>query len=272
MHPLAFFWRRADLPPLTRQPLVVRSVAHAVAPPLWQEDQRRRQYVKLQWTVAGSGEIRHDGRLRTVSPGDITWWTPGREHWARAGRSGWTCWWFTLTVECASWPVLEACGLVDSGTWPGGPCPQALFRELARAVTAGTAEGEERAGALAYHLLARAARLRRTREDAGTMDAAFVEIERRWADPDFGIADLATILGAHRSSFSRSFARVAGEPPSAFLLRLRLNRAAALLHGSRLDIARIAQRCGFADASYFARAFRRAYGHAPSDHRRDPGS
>ncbi|HYE06179.1 MAG TPA: AraC family transcriptional regulator [Planctomycetota bacterium] len=271
MQPLAFFWRRADLPPLTRQPLVVRSVAHAVAPPHWQEDQRRRGYVKLQWTISGGAEIRHDGEARLVGPGDVTLFTPGREHWARAAGGGWSCWWFTLGERCAAWPVLEACGLDEAGTWAGGPCPQPLFRALSRAVAMGTADGEERAGALAYQLLARVARVRRTRDVVGAMAAAFAEIERRWADPDFGIAALATVLGTHRSVLSRGFARIAGVPPSAYLLRLRLERAAALLHASRLDVARVATRCGFAEASYFARAFRRAYGRSPSEHRRAPG-
>ena len=55
------------------------------------------------------------------------------------------------------------------------------------------------------------------------------------------------------------------------LLRMRLGRARDLLGDRRCadaPIGDIAARCGFAEASHFARCFRNAYGFAPSDYRR----
>jgi transcriptional regulator GlxA family with amidase domain len=51
------------------------------------------------------------------------------------------------------------------------------------------------------------------------------------------------------------------------LLRLRLERACALLSRSSQAIATVAQEVGFYDQSHFNRAFRQAYGAAPSNYR-----
>ena len=55
------------------------------------------------------------------------------------------------------------------------------------------------------------------------------------------------------------------------LLRVRLERARDLLGDSRHDhvpIGEVASRCGFAEASHFARRFRHTFGAAPNDFRR----
>ena len=268
--PLRFFWRRVERKALTRQPLIVRSVAHAVFPALTQEDGQLRNYAKLQWTVRGSAHIRQNGRDRRVHAGDITWWPAAREHWSRADDDGWDCWWFTLTPDCAAWPLLDVCGLVDGGTWPGGACPEPLFAALGRIAGVGTAAAEEEAGSLAYRLLAMAARLRSSGGNGDLVDAALQHIARRWSDPAFGIAGLAADLGTHRSQLSRGFTRAVGMPPSDHLLRLRLSRAAALLRTTALEVQDIAGRCGFADASYFARSFRAFFARTPLQHREEP--
>jgi len=55
------------------------------------------------------------------------------------------------------------------------------------------------------------------------------------------------------------------------LLRVRLERARDLLGDPRHDdvpIGEVASRCGFAEASHFARRFRHTFGAAPNDFRR----
>lgn len=55
------------------------------------------------------------------------------------------------------------------------------------------------------------------------------------------------------------------------LLRMRLERAQEMLNDeslSRLEIAEVADRCGFADPSHFARRFRQRFGQAPVQYRR----
>lgn len=56
----------------------------------------------------------------------------------------------------------------------------------------------------------------------------------------------------------------------AYLQQLRLDKAANLLHETRLPIARIAKRVGYRDVSRFGQHFKRRFGASPSRYRRSP--
>lgn len=78
------------------------------------------------------------------------------------------------------------------------------------------------------------------------------------------LEDLAAVCGLGRVQFLRQFRASVGMTPYAWLLRLRLELACARLRDGRQTIAAVAQDSGFHDQSHFNRAFRRAYGVAPS--------
>ncbi|MDD3155437.1 MAG: helix-turn-helix domain-containing protein [Victivallaceae bacterium] len=70
------------------------------------------------------------------------------------------------------------------------------------------------------------------------------------------------------ANFRLQFKQLTGETPAAYLLRLRLERAAQLL--MRMPgkmVGQIAQDCGFSDSNYFARQFRQKYGVSPTRYR-----
>lgn len=76
--------------------------------------------------------------------------------------------------------------------------------------------------------------------------------------------DLAALCGLGRFPFLRRFKQTVGMTPHAWLLRLRLEQACALLAGGKRTIAEVAQGVGFYDQSHFNKAFRQAFGVAPS--------
>jgi AraC-like DNA-binding protein len=78
---------------------------------------------------------------------------------------------------------------------------------------------------------------------------------------------LAGIAGLSRAHFVRQFTRLAGAPPSEYVFRLRMARAARLLQASALTVVEIAEALGFSDPNYFAKAFRRAFDVSPSEFR-----
>jgi two-component system response regulator YesN len=54
---------------------------------------------------------------------------------------------------------------------------------------------------------------------------------------------------------------------ASYVREVRLERAAQLLSGDNLRVARIARLCGFASAQYFGRAFKQKYGKTPQAYR-----
>ena len=90
---------------------------------------------------------------------------------------------------------------------------------------------------------------------------------RRQPDADVPLAALARATGGSRSQVQRGFARLAGESPKAYALRLRLEHAAAQLAASDARVLDIALDRGFASHEVFTRAFTRHFGRTPSAYR-----
>ncbi|MBN3754363.1 AraC family transcriptional regulator [Paraburkholderia sp. Tr-20389] len=78
--------------------------------------------------------------------------------------------------------------------------------------------------------------------------------------------ELAAVCGLGRFHFLRQFKQTIGMTPHAWLVRLRLEQACSLLARSAGTIADVAQGLGFYDQSHFNRAFRQAFGVAPSNY------
>ncbi len=91
-------------------------------------------------------------------------------------------------------------------------------------------------------------------------------MQAQLATPGLTAAAIAGQLGISSRTLHRLFA-TCGETFHQRLQRLRLDRAASMLAQPRLRhvlTAEIGRRCGFADASHFARVFQRRYGMGPS--------
>jgi AraC family transcriptional regulator len=82
------------------------------------------------------------------------------------------------------------------------------------------------------------------------------------------VSDVAALLGLSEAHFSRSFKRTFGEPPYAFVIRRRLERAIQYMLETDLSLSDIALRCGFVDQPHLCKNFRRSMGHTPAAWRR----
>ncbi|WP_155287547.1 AraC family transcriptional regulator [Lacticaseibacillus zhaodongensis] len=91
-------------------------------------------------------------------------------------------------------------------------------------------------------------------------------VDRNFAT-DIAVSDIARAGRVGRSQCYDLFAKVLDVSPNALLLQKRLEYATALLRGTELDMATVAQRAGFNDASYFARVFKRQFGQTPRAYR-----
>lgn len=78
------------------------------------------------------------------------------------------------------------------------------------------------------------------------------------------VEDIAAYVNVHRTHLSRLFTREVGMPPSAYLIRLRLERGRQLLVESALTVTEIALSVGYPDIYSFTRAFTRSFGLSPN--------
>ncbi|MEM1127006.1 MAG: tetratricopeptide repeat protein [Bacteroidota bacterium] len=100
-------------------------------------------------------------------------------------------------------------------------------------------------------------------------EAAFLEamteaMQDQLADAGFGVDQLADALSMSRRQLDRKVQALLGETPAALLRHERLAAAAALLDEDRLSVKEISHAVGFRSLSSFSKAFRKAYGVAPS--------
>jgi AraC family transcriptional regulator len=95
-----------------------------------------------------------------------------------------------------------------------------------------------------------------------------IDFMRMHVDEPVSLPRLAKICGLSTPHFTRAFRETIGQPPHAFLIGLRLEKARDLLEHTPLSITEIAFSCGFEQSQYFATLFRRKLGCAPSEWRR----
>jgi AraC-like DNA-binding protein len=90
--------------------------------------------------------------------------------------------------------------------------------------------------------------------------------DARYFEP-LDVDDLARAAGLSRAHFSREFRRAFGEPPHAYLLTRRLERAAALLRTTDRSVADICFSVGLQSVGSFTTSFSRTYGRSPTAYR-----
>jgi len=88
-------------------------------------------------------------------------------------------------------------------------------------------------------------------------------------DEPIRVATLSELAGLSGTYFSCSFKRTFGEPPHAYLTRLRVKHACSLMLFGELTLSEVAQACGFADQAHFSRRFRERTGRSPAAWRRE---
>ena len=81
------------------------------------------------------------------------------------------------------------------------------------------------------------------------------------------VKDLASNAGMCISGFTKKFHSLTGLAPSEYILSLRLQKATDQLYTSELSLDEIARQCGFYDANYLIKAFKRKYGVTPGKFR-----
>lgn len=122
---------------------------------------------------------------------------------------------------------------------------------------------------LVHAVLRRHGSLRPGREEALAEGAIrrVREVLEGLGSESIALEDLASQVGLNPYTLIRHFTRSCGLPPHAYLVQVRVNRAAALLRQGAAP-AQAAAECGFADQSHLNRHFLRQFGLTPGAYRR----
>jgi len=91
-------------------------------------------------------------------------------------------------------------------------------------------------------------------------------IESHLAEP-LTIGELAGVAALSEFHLARMFRTSFGLPPAAWIAQQRLERARMLLRTTSLPLLRIAELCGYANASHFSHRFREGVGVSPTAYR-----
>jgi AraC family transcriptional regulator len=82
---------------------------------------------------------------------------------------------------------------------------------------------------------------------------------------DVRLSDLAGVAETSLFHFARLFRECMGVPPHQYLMQQRIEKAKLLLRTPRHNVNQVASATGFANASHFAKVFRRIVGVSPTD-------
>jgi AraC family transcriptional regulator len=148
----------------------------------------------------------------------------------------------------------------------------ALLRELDSEGLSGRLYAESLANVLAVHLLRYyAAPSTRAVSFTGGLSAKKLRQVTEFIDGNYDreikLAELAQVAGMSSFHFAREFKRTTGTTPHQYLIKVRVERAKALLAKRDLPLIEVSLRSGFSHQSHFTRLFRRFTGTTPHSYR-----
>jgi AraC-like DNA-binding protein len=229
-------------------------------------------FTVLQHTLDGAGNLRYEDRAYRLRSGETLLLLVPHNHryWVEEGGR-WAFFWLSMNGEEA----LRIHRAVLAAAGPVLRLKPATIEHLA-ACSLRLAEGDDaapgRVSAIAYEAaMALYDDVFGGEISDGAQESAMLRvvdhIERNLHRP-LSVKELAQISGLSRAHFSRVFLRVEGMPPAEFVLGRRLARATRLLtETTQVSVKQVSARCGFDNANYFAKVFRRYFGASPTEFR-----
>lgn len=251
--------------PLLQAPFTVRSTGRYSLPNQQREENRPRPFCQLFWVLQGKLAFHRTNQRFLASDGMAFHYAANEPHQIQSLSATVTYLWLTFDGPLAA-QFLDQSGIPPAARYLG-PCPESLFEDLARSVTAPDLPAELHCAELGYRIFLRFTTLspqHNANPDTANDDPTASLLHRQFHDPDFSIEHLATSLQCHRATLFRHFRQRHRMSPVAYLQRLRTREALRLLRETNAPVAEVALRCGFRDPAYFARVIRRATGDSPA--------
>jgi AraC-like DNA-binding protein len=233
----------------------------------------------FQLTMAGWGHFQLYGQPpRRVLPGTaFVAIMPSRHRYFLPKESpGWTFGWISiyhpyLLARMAK--QVAATGLLLEVP-PDSPLAAIAGRLIRGAIKKDFRDRFEVELALFEFLVAYEQCAQRPRETSGEGQRLLAEVKSRVIGSlpkALDVNALAADHGMSRTHFSHFFRARTGSTPARFAAELRVHQAARMLLDTRVPLKQIALDCGFANANYFCKVFRRFQHMSPASYRRALG-
>lgn len=225
-------------------------------------------FALIQHTIAGEGRLDYAGANHRLGPGETMLLTfpHANRYWLEHGRS-WEYFWIILTGR----EVLRIAGAILSDTGPVlGPTPAAVDRMAGGCLSLLAAPRPSPGDISAAAYTAIMALYDTVFSTPSPVDDPPPQVSRalRFIAANLAgqldVDSLARVAGLSRAHFVRQFTAAMGVPPSDYVFAARIARAERMLLATDARVGAIARACGFANANYFAKAFRRMRAISPS--------
>ena len=245
----------------------------------WREEPHSHDFLEIVFVVDGCGTVDVGGNEYEIRRGDILVYNAGLTHFERSSIND------PLEVRFVAYDKLEITELPPDWLLP--PAYGFLFHSgemydtFCRYFEMLIREFEQRERFYAEivqnvsrTLLMYLFRLvNQTENTAGllassqTMDLALKYIDGNYRR-EISLEELAQVCHANKYYLSHLFSRIQGVSVGKYILCRRLDEAKRLLLQGELTVGAVAEACGFDDANYFSRVFKRETGQTPRAFRR----
>ena len=247
------------------------------------EKRGNRPFAILQYTLGGAGRLNWEGRAHSLLPGDMMILRVPHRHRYYFSAAHAEHWEFVFATLIGS----EALRIINTALRENGPlirleADASVLAEMYGVVCEACGRrgdrrvSEERSSvfrqsARAYSLamaLMEALLLPDRRQEDDPRIRSAKRILHEQFDRELSVSGLAEDVGMSRSAFTRLFTHSQGLSPLEYLEDVRMQAAITALRGGGKSIQEIAGACGYRDAHYFSRAFKKRLGQSPREYRR----
>lgn len=227
------------------------------------------------YCLAGRGEAEIGGHTHQIGAGDLLVLPARKPHRYFADKDlPWTILWFHVTGLRVT-DYSDALGLDPVHPVLHAPAPDELqraFEEIHDIALHGFTDADLLAVSTGFvrmvGMFRRYARPKneRARSSEGRMAAIVDAVQQRLFEP-WTVGVMAKQAGMSQAHFSERFKIQTGMSPMAYVIHLRMQRAAAFLLSRDASVKEIAAEVGYDDAYYFSRLFRSVFGVSPRAYR-----
>ncbi len=245
----------------------------------WQEHPHSHRFCEIIFVVDGKGTTTVNGERKEFQRGDILIYNPDVEHYEESSLSEPTEFMF-FALDKFEITDLEKNNLLPPEydiIYNSGMCYNVLLDLFSRMITEFTQKDDfyvEIAQNISRTILMYIFRIINYADNNfnlhkgnGTMDIALRYINDNYKS-NITLEDIATACYVNKFYLSHIFTKFKGMSVGRYVLGLRMDEAKRLLETTNLSINKVSEKCGFNDANYFSRAFKKETGLSPLQYRK----